>query len=389
MKIAIERFLKDKNKEIEMFEVVKTEELYSDITNKDVSNIFSILHQEFNRLFRFIYSKSNMHLNAYESRQLINYIKVFQDVEYKLKDTEYAFYIDKEYEQFINRCSEFLVPSYGSEIPPDLKKIIIIDYEPIFFIKNSIKVSTPIEDKHYQIKLIGEGSYAKVYKYKDEFYGENYVIKKALNSLSEKELERFKKEYNTMNSLNSPYILQVHKYNAIKNEYIMEYANETIYDYIKGNNNKIDLNKRVNLIMQIIKGFEYIHSKGYLHRDISLTNVLIKHYDHTSIIKISDFGLVKEKYSNLTSTNTEFKGSLNDSQLNIIGFKNYSIEHEIYALTRLIFYVFTGRTNLEKEKNKHIENFLLKGTNSDSKIRYKDMKELRNAVNEMITNIKK
>ena len=67
--------------------------------------------------------------------------------------------------------------------------------------------------------------------------------------------------------------------------------------------------------MQIFKGFSYIHSKGYLHRDISFTNVLLQHYENDlTIVKISDFGLVKMKQSDLTSFGSEIKGSLNDSK---------------------------------------------------------------------------
>ena len=32
--------------------------------------------------------------------------------------------------------------------------------------------------------------------------------------------------------------------------------------------------------MQIFRGFAYIHSKRYLHRDISFTNVLLQHYEN-------------------------------------------------------------------------------------------------------------
>ncbi len=113
-----------------------------------------------------------------------------------------------------------------------------------------------------------------------------------------------------------------------------------------------------------------------MHRDISLINVLIKHYDNSDIIKISDFGLVKEKDSNLTTTESDIKGSLNDSNLSVIGFKNYSMEYETYALTRLILFVMTGKTNLEKIKDNNIRNFVLKGTNGDVNKRYKSINEM-------------
>lgn len=44
-----------------------------------------------------------------------------------------------------------------------------------------------------------------------------------------------------------------------------------------------------------------MHDKNLLHRDISLTNVFVKHYENINVFKIGDFGLVKVASSNLTS----------------------------------------------------------------------------------------
>ena len=76
------------------------------------------------------------------------------------------------------------------------------------------------------------------------------------------------------------------------------------------------------------------------------------------------------------TTESDIKGSLNDSNLSVIGFKNYSMEYETYALTRLILFVMTGKTNLEKIKDNNIRNFVLKGTNGDVNKRYKSINEM-------------
>ena len=44
------------------------------------------------------------------------------------------------------------------------------------------------------------------------------------------------------------------------------------------------------LFKQIIEGIGYIHSKGILHRDIKLDNILLDHNGH---VKIGDFGIGK------------------------------------------------------------------------------------------------
>lgn len=376
MAVNVDFYLKKRCEDIQIEKALRLEELYNDIDNPKLRIIFATLHQEFNRLISFMYNKTNGHFNADESRALDYYINFFEDTKYTLKDTMYSFDLNEDYKKFLNECTKFLSLSGGSTIPADLNRIRIIDYEPIFFLRRSIKVNRNSEDKRFNIKLIGSGSYAQVFKYHDDFYDIDVIIKKADKNLNEKEIERFKKEYSIMKSMNSPYILKVYRYEENNNEYYAEFVDETLYDYIIRNNSKISIEKRKNIAYQIFKAFSYIHSKELLHRDISLTNVLIKHYDNLDIIKISDFGLVKEKDSNLTTTESDIKGSLNDSNLSVIGFKNYSMEYETYALTRLILFVMTGKTNLEKIKGNNIRNFVLKGTNGDVNKRYKSINEM-------------
>lgn len=296
-------------------------------------------------------------------------------MKYILKNSAYSFELDNEYNEFLNECKKFIVTSGGSTIPDNLNHIRIKEYEPIFFLTKSVKTATS-QEKRYPLTIIGTGSYAKVFKYYDEFYNTPIVIKRANKDLTSKEVERFKREFKIMKELNSPYILKVYRYDDENNEYYAEYVDETLCDFIAKNNNKLSNEKRKNLAYQIFKAFKYIHSKGLLHRDISLTNVLIKHYDNSDIIKISDFGLVKEKDSTLTSLDSEIKGSLNDSNLAIIGFGNYSMPYETYALTRLILFVMTGKTNIEKVTDTKIRTFVNKGTNGNVNYRYQSIDDM-------------
>ena len=96
-------------------------------------------------------------------------------------------------------------------------------------------------------------------------------------------------------------------------------------------------------------------------------------------MKVSDFGLVKIKQSDLTSFGREIKGSLNDSNLQAIGFENYNMEYETFALTRLIYYIMTGKYNLEKITNQNVQNFVLKGISPNLDERYHDVAEMEQA----------
>lgn len=86
-------------------------------------------------------------------------------------------------------------------------------------------------------------------------------------------------------------------------------------------------------------------------------------YDDIRVSEVADFGLVKE--SNLTSICSELKGYFNDPELRLESLSNYTILHETYAITRLLYFIMTGRTNTEKISNISLKDFVHKGLSSD------------------------
>ncbi|MGP0576869.1 protein kinase family protein [Paenibacillus peoriae] len=358
-------------------------EFYKSIPNEKLKEIFSILHSSLNDLFSFMNSKnrpgSGGHYNAHESRSLIEIIDNVRVLQASLKDN-HSFEIDQEYKDIMDFCKTFLSDSGGSAIPDELKRIKIIEDRPIFVLLDTTVIKTLKATTTIDLKQIGEGSYAKVFKYKDPFYDCDFVIKRAKQNLREDELIRFENEYNDLKVLDSPFIIKAYYYDKEKNEYTMEYANKTLEKYMNENNNKLTLDKRRILINQLLNAFEYIHSKEYLHRDISYQNILVKIYDDSSsMIKISDFGLVKRPDSKLTRQGTEVKGAINDySDLAVVGFENYEVRHETFALIKIIYFILTGRqTNFHKEKNDIVKEFILKGISSDKNQRYSSIEQIR------------
>jgi len=380
----LELLLDDKYEGCKSEKPSKKIDLYKDVENDKLKYIFAQIHENFNRLFDEMFDRinsKNLHFLAGQSRDLIWWIKFYKELEYNLRNSIYAFELNEDYKKLIEDSLVFLVNSGGSSITEDFKIITILNYNPIFKLKSTITI--PNNPNTYTKKLIGEGSYARVFKYKDEFYDKNVVIKRAkINELDSKEMERFRKEFITMKNLNSPYVVDVYRYDEEKHEYYMECADFTLKKYIQENSNKISNVQRRKIALQIFRGLEYIHSKKYLHRDLSLTNILIFKYDDVIIAKFSDFGLVKEYNSDLTNTNSDFKGSLNERNVQIGAFKNYKIEHEIYALTQLVFFVMTGKSNMEHISDTRIRNFVNKGMNSDFKKRYHSIGEIEKAFKE-------
>lgn len=356
-------------------------EIYTDIPSEDLQFLFLTLHSNIIRLFRDLNSRlpTKMHTAHYwadQSRDLIKAIDTAIDTYYSVQDSKYSFNIDEYHFDIFTDCRQFLSPSGGSEIPQNMEKIKLFYRSPIFTMNNTIKTETAKSNTYHKLSVIGEGSYALVYKYKDLNYNKNIVIKRAKEDLNEKEIERFKIEFDTLKNLSSPYVINVYKYNAEETEFSMEYMDTNLEKYINKNNANLSKERRKGIVYQILKGFNYIHSKDLLHRDINPNNILIKLYEHVPVVKISDFGLVREPNSTLTSVNTEYKGYYNDPVLRTVGFNNYSVEHEIYALCFVIYFVMTGREHYRDTGNSELDDLIKQGMHTDINKRPKNIEEI-------------
>ena len=357
--------------------------LYYGFEHAKFKLIFSSLHSTLNKLFKLMNERlptnsSGAHFWADPSRELLNVINMVNGLKDKLSESPFAFQLDNYYQGIFNLCESFLSRSGGSEIPPRVDTITLYYRLPIFVPSEIQIVRRTVIDNYYNLKIVGEGSYAYVYKYHDDYYQRDYIVKRAKKDLNDKEIIRFSREYQEMEKLSSPYVVEVFRFNENRKEYVMEFMDTTLHDYIQKNNGSITLAVRQSLAFQVIRAFEYIHSKNLLHRDISPNNVLLKLYDDVIVVKISDFGLVRIPNSVLTTVNTEFKGSFNDPSLRTEGFDTYDITHETYALTMLMLYIMTGSTKADKIKDSNFRIFVNKGLNPDKTKRFQNVHELAN-----------
>ena len=382
----IENYIESQYRELLSCSQINVEysDLYKSFRNQKLREILMTLHHDLVGLFRTMNERlptgeHEAHFWAEPSRDLIKRIEIIFSLVSSLKATPLAFQIDPYYLELLTRCRDFLSSSGGSSLPPNMAKVELYYTLPIFLPLSSITISHKQQDFTFDLKLIGSGSYANVYKYKDTFYNRPFILKRAKKELTDKEMARFKREFDVMNDLSSPYILEVYCYNPDKNEYIMEYMDYTLDGYIAAHNSTLTIIQRKGIAQQILRAFDYLHSKGHLHRDISPKNILIKEYDDTLVVKLSDFGLVKIPDSTLTTVNTEFKGYFNDPALVVEGFNTYGIVHETYALTKVIYFVMTGKTNTEKITNQNLRNFVERGLNPDKTKRFQNIRDMISA----------
>ncbi|KFV40792.1 Interferon-induced, double-stranded RNA-activated protein kinase, partial [Gavia stellata] len=101
-----------------------------------------------------------------------------------------------------------------------------------------------------------------------------------------------------------------------------------------------------NKFLQILKGVEYIHSKGLIHRDLKPQNIFISHEDK---IKIGDFGLVTSVAYGTLTENRGTKSYMAPEQCG----DSYGMEVDIYALGLIWFEILSASSCHEKMKVWH------------------------------------
>ena len=192
--------------------------LYDDgnVTDK----MFAYFHQHLNSHFNFINSKFdvNRHFNADDSRQLISLIQEICDAQELLEEVGLPFTISDDYGMRISECKQFLKISGGSTIPKDFAKIKLSIYDRVFY-HPELGISLSKRQAKYDLKIIGSGSYANVYRFLDPDYGIWFALKRVKQNLSSKDLERFRKEFDLLSELNYPYVLKAYKYDDERNQY--------------------------------------------------------------------------------------------------------------------------------------------------------------------------
>ena len=109
-------------------------------------------------------------------------------------------------------------------------------------------------------------------------------------------LEKVEQEITMLAKLDHKHIVRV--YNRIREtteewDYIfmiMELCDSTLEDILKEYPDGVPKGKALELLKQIVKGVEYLHSQGIIHRDLKPGNIFMKEGQ----VKIGDFNISKE-----------------------------------------------------------------------------------------------
>ncbi|GMI95111.1 SNF1-RELATED PROTEIN KINASE 3.24, CBL-interacting protein kinase 5 [Hibiscus trionum] len=145
--------------------------------------------------------------------------------------------------------------------------------------------------KYEMGRLLGKGTFAKVYHGKELATGESVAIKVISKDQVKKKgmMEQIQREIAVMRLVRHPNIVELKEVMATKTKifFVMEYVRggELFAKVYKG---KLDERAARKYFQQLVSAVDFCHSRGVSHRDLKPENLLL---DENEDLKISDFGL--------------------------------------------------------------------------------------------------
>jgi len=194
-------------------------------------------------------------------------------------------------------------------------------------------------------KLIGQGSYGKVYYGMNTDNGQIMAIKQ-VDIKNKMMVDALNAEINLLTGVKHENIVVY-----FGSEYSEKNCTFSVFlEYVSGGSissmlvrfGKFGESLIRSLTSQILAGLEYLHSVKIIHRDIKGANILV---DEDGVAKISDFGISKKnEYENAYKkfSRMSVKGTVYWMAPEVVKGKGYSAKVDIWSVGCCVLEMFTG-----------------------------------------------
>ena len=164
--------------------------------------------------------------------------------------------------------------------------------------REELKNRPPPVPGYEMIRVLGRGGMGCVMLARDEANGQAVAIKTLLPevAVADKSLRRFTREIEVAASLKHPNIVQFVKSGT---------HNGAVYlvtEFVEGSDaakladasgGRLPFRDAIQIISQSLDALAYAHARGYIHRDIKESNILVTGATPNLVAKLTDFGLAR------------------------------------------------------------------------------------------------
>ena len=191
---------------------------------------------------------------------------------------------------------------------------------------------------------IGVGSFGRVYKLQDQTNKKSFALK-----IDQRQKGNTLHEAKILSELQGGEgIPKLYKYGS-HNDYtymIIELLDKTLHQHVRNQGNVLKISTVVSIMVQLIQRIAFVHSKGYLHRDIK-PNQILTGLKNKKLLYIIDFGLARKYEANNCHVSYQDScpkvGNSTFSSLNNHSGIRQSRRDDLESLAFLAIYLIKGR----------------------------------------------
>lgn len=222
--------------------------------------------------------------------------------------------------------------------------------------REELKRQPPPVPGYQMVKLLGRGGMGCVMLARDERTGGQVAIKTLLPevAVTEVSLRRFMREIQVAAALEHPNIVRFIESGT---------NNGAVYlvtEYVEGSDaarladshgGRLPYREAIDIVSQALDALAYAHSKGYIHRDIKESNILISGTEPDVTAKLTDFGLAKS-FTQSGMSGITMAGDMAGTFAymppeQIRDFRNVRPTSDIYAIGMTAYSLLAGDTALD------------------------------------------
>jgi len=262
-----------------------------------------------------------------------------------------------------------------------------------------VKSQTVPEIPDYQIEAkIGQGGVARIYKARQKSLDRDVAIKVLFSELCRDSdiVRRFDREAKTIAGLSHPNIVHVIDRGKIDDQYyfVMEYVDGTSFKDIIASAD-YTVRQKLDMIVMVLKGLDYAHKNGVIHRDVKPANILI---DKQGNALIADFGIAQilsKPEQEVTRSDVVMGTLAYMSPEQRVSSTNVDLTTDIFSVGVIIYEILVGkrpmgRFQLPSEINPKIPNqfddIIARCMAMNPKERFQSAVELKDAILNIISN---